>query len=224
MRKIIVVLALLLIFGGCGINKLYFPSVDTGKNAEMRETDLFRKNDTIILDKRYYVSPEDSENNINFRASDKAQAKEAFCNFGDKGGYTLYEMESVLDFPIYADNYKLVIFVEDINEKKFLDHYLDYNNYTFSVCSKNKKDTYEVKFEDDFINTLSNKYSGDSGESFDVKKAEELRIVPLSKDGLVERDTIYLYEKDGEYYWENAFRQVSKLSEEESRKMSQALK
>ena len=220
-RITIYAIILAFLFGSCTHITSYYPSVDTGKTAEMKTVYSNRKIDSIVYGNIILVSPESIDDNTVFHASDNAKILEPFCNFGNKNQYTLYEVYAEVDFPVYVDNKNKVVFVEERFEDDFLNYYSNFNNYLFTAYSKDEKQQKNVEFEKDFINTLYSKYADiKNGEQLTKKDATEIHIIPQSIDGLIEKTDILLYKVKNEYYWESDFYFVSKLTEEENMKMN----
>lgn len=226
MMKKITIYAIILafLFGSCTHITSYYPSVDTGKTAEMKKVYSNRKIDSIVYGNIILVSPESIDDNTVFHVSDNAKILEPVCNFGNKNQYTLYEVYSEVDFPVYVDSKNKIVFVEERFEDDLLNYYSDFNNYLFSAYIKGYKHQKNVEFEKDFINTLYEEYADiKNGNKLTEKDGTQIYLSPQSKDGLVEKTNILLYKVKDDYYWESDFYYVSKLKDDERIRMHECL-
>lgn len=200
-RFICLSLALLILFSAsaCG-DKSGYKNVDTGVTAAVDTSkENFYGYDHMIINGEGYVMIYNSSRNMQ-KAGKNVTLLSPFANFGEKNEYTLYEVKSDSGVNVYTDTRDKALFCKENELDAFNSFYDNYNNYTFSV-SVDQSTTENVTFEKDLINVIAS-LAGDETkfETVSVKSTDIYRLLPVSCDGVVEKNYLYIAEYNSELY------------------------
>lgn len=201
-RFIYLSLAVLILFlmSACG-DKSGYKNVDTGVTAAVDASkENFYGYDHLIINGEGYVMIYNSSRNM-LKAGESVTLLSPFANFGEKNEYTLYEVKSDSGVKVYTDTRDKALFCKENELDAFNSFYNDYNNYIFSV-SVDQSTKENVTFEKDLINVIASLADDETKfETVSVKSSDIYRLLPVSCDGVVEKNYLYIAEYNSELYF-----------------------